>query len=242
MSSKRNSKVKTYNPKTQGRNRKLIAVAIIAVIAIATVAYVVVDQSGSHKASPNQAVNTPSPSPTSSTSPFPSVTPLTSPAGEYSASGTKVLFITSMGDIVIQMRDDKPITTTNFVNLVNEGYYNDTTFMRVIAGFMIQGGEGKTTKPEINDEIGNDNVNSNMTIAMANAGPNTASTQFFINVANNNNLYPSFDTSYTVFGQVIYGQNTVMAISQVPVEYSATYQANVQPVTPVTLIGAVVMP
>ncbi len=242
MSSKRNSKVKTYNPKTRGKNRKLIAVAIIAVIAIAVVAYVVVDQSGSHKASPNQVVNTPSPSPTSSNSPFPSVTPLTSPAGEYSASGTKVLFITSMGDIVIQMRDDKTITTTNFVNLVNEGYYNDTTFMRVIAGFMIQGGEGKTTKPEINDEIGNDNVNSNMTIAMANAGPNTASTQFFINVANNNNLYPSFDTSYTVFGQVIYGQNVVMAISQVPVEYSATYQENSQPITPVTLIGAVVMP
>jgi len=238
MSSKRNSKVKTYNPKTQGRNRKLIAVAIIAVIAIATVAYVVVDQSGSHKASPNQAVNTPSPSPTSSTSPFPSVTPLTSPAGEYSASGTKVLFITSMGDIVIQMRDDKPITTTNFVNLVKEGYYNDTTFMRVIAGFMIQGGEGKTSEPAIQDEIGNDNVNSNMTIAMANAGPNTASTQFFINVANNNNL----DTSYTVFGQVIYGQNVVMAISQVPVEYSSTYQENSQPITPVTLIGAVVMP
>ena len=242
MSSKRNRKVKTYNPKTQGRNRKLTAVAIIAVIAIAIVGYVVIDQSGSHKAIPNQAVNTPSPSPTSSTSPFPSVTPLTSPAGEYSASGTKVLFITSMGDIVIQMRDDKPITTTNFVNLVNEGYYNDTTFMRVIAGFIIQGGEGKTTKPEINDEIGNDNVNSNMTIAMANAGPNTASTQFFINVANNNNLYQSFDTSYTVFGQVIYGQNTVMAISQVPVEYSATYQENSQPIKPVTLIGAVVMP
>jgi cyclophilin family peptidyl-prolyl cis-trans isomerase len=170
------------------------------------------------------------------------VTPLTSPAGEYSAGGTKVLFITSKGDIVIQMRDDKPITTTNFVNLVKEGYYNDTTFMRVIAGFMIQGGEGKTTEPEINNEIGNDNVNSNMTIAMANAGANTASTQFFINVADNNNLYPSFDTSYTVFGQVIYGQNVVMAISNVPVEYSATYQENSQPVTPVTLIGAVVMP
>ena len=85
-------------------------------------AYVVIDQSGSHKASPNAVgkqsfavsnlftnwnfIN------------YPSVTPLTSPAGEYSASGTKVLFITSMGDIVIQMRDDKPITTTNFVNLV----------------------------------------------------------------------------------------------------------------------------
>ena len=240
MSSKRKSKVKTYNPKTRSSNRKTYAAAIIAVIAIAIIAYGVIDRGISPKASPNQALNpSPSPSPTSSSSsPFPSVTPLTSPAGEYSASGTKVLFITSMGDIVIQMRDDKPITTKNFVNLVNEGYYNDTTFMRVIAGFMIQGGEGKTTKPEINDEIGNDNVNSNMTIAMANAGPNTASTQFFINVANNNNL----DTSYTVFGQVIYGQNVVMAISQVHVEYSSTYGEDSQPITPVTLIGAVVMP
>ena len=249
MSSKRNSKVKTYNPKTRGKNQKLIAVAIIAVLAIAIAAYVVIDQSGSHKASPNQAASSPSPSPTasasptSSTSPFPSVTPLTSPSGEYSASSTKVLFITSMGDIVIQMRNDKPITTANFVNLVNEGYYNDTTFMRVIAGFMIQGGEGKTTQKEINDEIGSDNLNSNMTIAMANAGPNTASTQFFINVANNNNLYPSFDTSYTVFGQVIYGQNVVMAISQVHVEANPAYNGEVsEPITPVTLIGAVVMP
>jgi len=244
MSSKRKGKVKTYNPKTQGRNRKLTAIAIIAVIAIAIVGYVVIDQSGSHKASPNQAVNTPSPSPTSSTSPFPSVTPLTSPAGEYSSSGTKVLFITSMGDIVIQMRNDKPITTTNFVKLVNEGYYNNTIFQRVLAGFMIQGGEGKTTEPTIQDEIGNDNVNSNMTIAMANTGqPNSASTQFFINVANNNNLYPSFDTSYTVFGQVIYGQNVVMAISQVPVEANPVYNNEVsEPITHVTLIGAVVMP
>jgi cyclophilin family peptidyl-prolyl cis-trans isomerase len=148
-----------------------------------------------------------------------------------------------MGDIVIQMRDDKPITTANFVKLVNEGYYNDTAFMRVLAGFMIQGGEGKTSEPSIQDEIGHDNVNSNMTIAMANTGqPNSASTQFFINVADNNNLYSSFDTSYTVFGQVIYGQNVVMAISNVPVQYSDTYQENSQPVTPVTLVGAVVMP
>ena len=243
MSSKRKPKVKTYNVKTRSRNRKLTAVALVAVIAIAIAAYVVIAQNGSHKAS-LIATSTPSPSPSSSSSsPFPSVAPLTSPAGEYSASGTKVLFVTSMGDIVIQMRSDKPITTSNFVNLVKEGYYNGTTFMRVIAGFMIQGGEGKTTVPTIRDEIGNDNVNSNMTIAMANTGqPNSASSQFFINVANNNNLYSSFDTSYTVFGQVIYGQNVVMAISKVPVEYSSTYQENCQPVTPVTLIGAVVMP
>jgi cyclophilin family peptidyl-prolyl cis-trans isomerase len=246
MSSKRNRRVKTYNPKTRSKNRKLTAAAVIAVIAIAIGAYVVIAQSGSHKASPNIAASTPSPSPSptsSSSSPFPTVTPLTSPAGEYSANGTKVLFITSLGDIVIQMRNDRPITTSNFVNLVKEGYYNDTTFMRVIAGFMIQGGEGKTIVPTIQDEIGNNNVNSNMTIAMANTGqPNSASSQFFINVADNNNLYPSFDTSYTVFGKVIYGQNTVMAVSKVPVEYSSTYDENCQPITPVYLIGAVVMP
>ena len=249
MSSKRNSKVKTYNPKTQGKNRKLIVAAIMAVIVIAFVGYVVITHLGPNE-QPSSQQNTPSPtmtastSPTSSSNPFPSVTPLTSPAGEYSASGTKILFLTSKGNIVIQMRDDKPITTANFVKLVNEGYYNNTIFQRVIAGFMIQGGEGKTTVPTIKDEIGNDNVNSNMTIAMANTGQaNSASSQFFINVANNNNLYSSFDTSYTVFGQVIYGQNTVMAISQVPVQASAAYNGEVsQPKTNVYLIGAVVMP
>ena len=147
-----------------------------------------------------------------------------------------------MGDIVIQMRDDKPITTGNFVKLVDQGYYNSTVFHRVIAGFMIQGGEGSTTASNIADEIGNDNVNSNMTIAMANTGqPNSGSSQFFINVANNNST--SFDSSYTVFGQVIYGQNTVMAISNVAVQASAAYGGEVsQPKTPVDLIGAVVMP
>jgi len=248
MSSKKNSKVKTYNPKTRSNNRKNAAAAIIAVIVIGIIAYGVIAH-GISPTSPNQAVPTSSPSPASSTSPsptsstggpFPSVTSLTSPAGEYSVGGTKVLFITSKGDIVIQMRDDKPITTTNFVKLVKEGYYNDTIFQRVIAGFMIQGGEGKTTQPTItNLEEGAGNINLNMTIAMANAGgTNTASTQFFINVADNSNL----DSGYTVFGQVIYGQNVVMAISNVPVEYSSTYGENSQPVTPVTLIGAVVMP
>ena len=247
MSPKRDVKVKTYNPQTRSRNRKRTIAAIVAVVLIAIVAVVIISESGllkanSPKGSPSPAP-TVSPAPTSSSSPYPSVTMLTSPAGEYSTSSTKVLFITSKGDIVIQMRNDKPITTANFVGLVNEGYYNGTTFMRVIAGFMIQGGEGKTTEPEIQDEIGNDNVNSNMTIAMANAGPNTASTQFFINVADNNNIQgPTFDTSYTVFGQVIYGQNTVMAISNVAVQYSSIYNEYSQPVTPVTLIGAVVMP
>lgn len=207
----------------------IVAIALIAIVVISVAAYAML----SHSSAPKKAA------------PFvyPTVTPLTSPAGEYSANGTEVIFITNMGNIVIQMRDDKPITTNNFVNLVKEGYYNNTDFFRVIAGFMIQGGEGATTVPTIQDEIGNDNVNGNMTIAMANTGQaNSASSQFFINVANNNNLYSSFDTSYTVFGKVIYGMNTVMAISNTPVEYSATYNANVQPVHEVKLIGAAIMP
>lgn len=255
MSSKRNVKVKTYNPQTRKRNRNRAVWAIVAVILIAVVAAVLITQTGLLKAGSPKSTSSPTPtaSPTtssfSSNSSYPSVTPLTSPAGEYSTSSTKVLFITSKGDVVIQLRNDKPITTANFVNLVKDGYYNDTTFMRVIAGFMIQGGEGKTTEPTIKDEIGNDNVNSNMTIAMANTGqPNSASTQFFINVANNNNKYATFDTSYTVFGKVIYGQNVVMAISNVAVEDNPGYYLpngqieQSKPITTITLIGAVVMP
>jgi len=245
MSSKRKVKVKTYNPKTRSKNRKLAAVAIIAVIVVAIVAAVVITQTSLLKASSPKSTPTPTPAPTPAQTPSPSLppssaTPLTGPAGEYSASGTKVLFITSKGDIVIQMREDRPITTTNFVNLVKDGYYNDTTFMRVLAGFMIQGGEGKTTEPNIQDEYNKgDNVNSKMTIAMANTGQaNSASTQFFINVANNTDL----DSGYTVFGQVIYGQSVVMAISNVPVEWSTVYDESSQPITPVYLIGAVVMP
>ena len=193
MSPSQNRKIKTYSNKSRSRNRKLIATAIVAVIIIGIVGYVVAVNLGS-KSSPNNIAPTPTPTVSSTANSFNAsdVVPLTSPTGEYSASGTKVLFVTSMGDIVIQMRNDKPITTGNFVKLVNEGYYNNTVFQRVMAGFMIQGGEGNTTSvPTIQDEIGNDNVNSNMTIAMANTGAaNSASSQFFINVANNNNLYP----------------------------------------------------
>jgi cyclophilin family peptidyl-prolyl cis-trans isomerase len=259
MSSKRNSKVKTYNPKTRSKNRKLLVVAILAIIVVAFVGYVVITHLGPNAAGSNQQP-TPSPSlitspsPTSSGSSFPSVTPLTSPAGEYSASGAKVLFITSKGDIVIQLRDDKPITTANFVKLVDEGYYNNTIFQRVLAPSipgqlaMIQGGQGKTTVSNIQTEIGSGNHNYNMTIAMANTGqPNSASSQFFINVADNNNLVyqdgSHFDALYAVFGQVIYGQGTVMKISETPVQASAEYNGEVsQPITPIHLIGAVVMP
>ncbi len=239
----RNRKTKSMPVKSKNSNKQLIAGIVIFLIVIGIVAYAVL-RGNPGTTSPTTPTATPTTSPVVSPSPFnPSVVvPLTSPAGEYSASGTKVLLQTSMGNIVIQMRDDKPITTNNFVNLVKEGIYNGTIFHRVIAGFMIQGGMNSSANiAMIPDEIGNDNVNSNMTIAMANAGANTATSQFFINVANNNNLYSSFDTSYTVFGQVIYGQDVVMKISEVPTVTNAQGEQS-QPTQTITLIGATILP
>ncbi len=152
---------------------------------------------------------------------------------------------TSMGNITLALRNDKPITTANFINLANEGVYDNTIFHRVIAGFMIQGGDptgtgyGDSSIPNIQDEVnvGSDNHNYNGTIAMANTGAaNSASSQFFINVANNNNRYAGFDTSYTVFGKVVSGMDVVMEISQVATN------SDDKPLQDVTLISATVLP
>ena len=110
-----------------------------------------------------------------------------------------------------------PITTGNFKKLVQQGVYNGTIFHRVIADFMIQGGDptgtgyGDPSIPSIQDEFTSSNFNNRGTIAMANAGPNTGSSQFFINVVNNNYL----DSKHPVFGTVIEGMDVVDAISKV---------------------------
>jgi cyclophilin family peptidyl-prolyl cis-trans isomerase len=153
-------------------------------------------------------------------------------------SGSKVRLTTSMGNITIQLRTDKPITTTNFLNLTTHGLYDNTIFHRVVAGFMIQGGGiQNATIPNIADEIGSNNHNYNSTIAMANTGnANSANSQFFINVADNKNLYGTFDKSFTVFGRVIDGMNVVMAISRVATD------TNDRPTQDVTLIKAEALP
>jgi cyclophilin family peptidyl-prolyl cis-trans isomerase len=141
------------------------------------------------------------------------------------------------------MRDDKPITTTNFINLTQRGLYDDTIFHRVISGFMIQGGVVQQSFPAIPDEIGTDNHNFNGSIAMANAGPNTATSSFFINVNDNNNS-PGFDDSaYAVFGKVIGGMDVVMNISHVAVGASPYIPNETSaPLQTVTLIKAIVLP
>jgi len=129
-----------------------------------------------------------------------------------------VLLQTTMGNITIQLRNDRPITTGNFKNLVQQGVYDNTIFHRVIAGFMIQGGDptgtgyGDPSIPNIEDELSGSNLNSRGTIAMANTGqPDTGSSQFFINVVDNNYL----DTKHSMFGPVISGMNVVDDISNV---------------------------
>ena len=151
---------------------------------------------------------------------------------------TKVLFQTNMGDITIELRDDMPITTGNFKNLVQKGTFKNTIFHRVIKGFMIQGGDptgtgcGDPSIPDIKDEFTRTNRNDRGTIAMANAGPNTGSSQFFINVVNNNFL----DDKHPAFGKVIAGMDVVDKIVKVPTG------SNDKPRTNVTIISASIVP
>jgi len=112
-----------------------------------------------------------------------------------------------------------PITTGNFKNLVEQGVYDGVIFHRIIDGFMIQGGDptgtgyGDPSIPNIKDEFTHEggNKNNRGTISMANAGPNTGSSQFFINLVNNNFL----DSKHPVFGEIIQGMDTVDKIAKV---------------------------
>lgn len=147
---------------------------------------------------------------------------------------------TNYGKIVFETYDtDAPNTVNNFVTLANKGYYNGLTFHRVIKGFMIQGGDPNgngTGGPgyQFADEL-NPNTASYKAgykkgvVAMANAGPNTNGSQFFIMHQD----YP-LPNNYTIFGKVVEGQDVVDKIANVQVG------ANDKPVSPVTMIKVIV--
>ncbi|MFA6022668.1 MAG: peptidylprolyl isomerase [Candidatus Pacearchaeota archaeon] len=140
---------------------------------------------------------------------------------------------TNLGDIKIELSSNMPITAGNFEKLVNQGFYNGVIFHRVINGFMIQGGDPTGTGMggpgyNIKDEFTSSNKNDRGTIAMANAGPNTGGSQFFINLVNNNFL----DTKHPVFGKVIEGMDVIDKISKVPTD------ANDKPLQDVKIISA----
>ena len=142
----------------------------------------------------------------------------------------RVLVKTSLGDIVIELYPDKaPKTVDNFLKYVDDGFYNGTIFHRVIGSFMIQGGgmtkdlyEGqsrpKANRAAIELESQNGLKNDTGWVAMARtAVPNSATSQFFINVADNQSLnHPNPDGhGYAVFGKVVEGMSTVDAIKSV---------------------------
>ena len=146
---------------------------------------------------------------------------------------------TSMGDITIEFNPSTtPNTVENFIKLAESGFYDGTKFHRVIKGFMNQGGdpfskddskiaEWGTGGPgyKFNDELTPSNSNDVGTISMANSGPNTNGSQFFINAVPNHGL----DTKHTVFGKVTSGLDVVMAINNTPTDSSD------RPITPVVI-------
>jgi peptidyl-prolyl cis-trans isomerase B (cyclophilin B) len=158
---------------------------------------------------------------------------------------------TSMGDITLELYPDKaPVTVANFLEYVKAGFYNGTIFHRVINGFMIQGGgldaqmHPKPTRAPIKNEADNGLKNDAYTVAMARTGdPNSATAQFFINVANNTFLNHTAKTpigwGYAVFGKVIKGREVVDKIKAVPTTNRGPYQ-NV-PQQPITIIKAIVV-
>ena len=136
------------------------------------------------------------------------------------AEGHKVVvFDTNYGTIKIELYSkEMPITAGNFESLVSKGFYNGVIFHRIIDGFMIQGGDPTGTGMggpgyEIKDEFTKTSLDQNNkgTISMANAGPNTGGSQFFINLANNNFL----DRKHPVFGKVVEGLDVVEKIAKV---------------------------
>jgi peptidyl-prolyl cis-trans isomerase A (cyclophilin A) len=160
------------------------------------------------------------------------------------AFAQKVRLATSLGDVVIELEAEKaPKTVDNFVKYVQAKHYDGLIFHRVIDGFMIQTGgykpdlSEKPTRPPIPLESRNGLSNQRGTVAMARTAiPNSATSQFFINVADNAGLDQQNardGEGYAVFGKVIEGMDVVDKIRIVPVKASGMHEH--MPATPVTI-------
>ncbi|MGB7816129.1 MAG: peptidylprolyl isomerase [Methylotenera sp.] len=158
---------------------------------------------------------------------------------------------TNFGDITLELNAEKaPITVANFLQYVEKGFYDGMIFHRVIDGFMVQGGgfdtnmKQKATDAEIKNEADNGLSNDNYTIAMARTSiPDSASSQFFINVADNDFLNHTAPTSsgwgYCVFGKVVEGMDVVDKIKSVKTTSKAGHRD--VPVEPVIIEKASVI-
>jgi peptidyl-prolyl cis-trans isomerase A (cyclophilin A) len=142
--------------------------------------------------------------------------------GEVTVQNRIAVFETNKGKFEVELFEDKaPNTTKNFIDLVDKGFYDGLIFHRVIDGFMIQGGDpngtgtggpGYTIKDEFNKDLKHD---SEGILSMANAGPDTGGSQFFITLA----ATPWLDGHHAVFGKVIKGMDIVKAIGKVECDF-----------------------
>lgn len=144
-------------------------------------------------------------------------TPKQAPVEVTGKKNSVALFETSKGNFRVELFEDKaPQTAKNFITLANKGFYNNLIFHRVIADFMIQGGDPKgngTGGPgyTIPDEFHRDLKHAEGVISMANAGPNTGGSQFFITLKPT----PWLDNKHAVFGKVVEGMDVVQTIGKV---------------------------
>jgi len=168
------------------------------------------------------------------------------------ATNPRVLLSTSLGDITLELDATKaPTSTRNFLDYVASGHFDGTVFHRVIPGFMIQGGgftadmEQKSTSAPIENEAANGARNLRGTVAMARTSdPNSATSQFFINLADNAFLDHTAKTpqgwGYAVFGKVTGGLEVVDQIAGVPTGNHGPHSD--VPLTPVTIDSATAQP
>lgn len=230
--------------------KKLIQVPMLLLAAMLSLgALMVAAQDATPQASPTLDVGTPietldcwSDEPDSSVAGFPQFPGVP----EMKIDTTKAYYatvVTNRGTIVIQLYADvAPVTVNNFICLATNDYYDGVIFHRVIRDFMIQTGDPTGTGRggpgyQFNDELPGDELNYiEGSVSMANAGPNTNGSQWFISNANNSGR---LQKSYTIFGQVVEGQDVVNTISEVPVSYNTQGEQSVPGAT-ITILDIVI--
>lgn len=179
--------------------------------------------------------------------------PSPAPAPQPAPGNPIAVISTTLGDITVELFKDKaPVSTENFLRYAADGFYAGTVFHRVMPGFMIQGGgftpamEEKPTRPPIRNEATNGLNNVRGTLGMARTQAlRSATSQFFINVADNrfkldHKGYSPEDFGYAVFGRVLSGMEVVDKIAATPTRRAGPHEA--VPVEPVVIKGVTVKP
>lgn len=178
---------------------------------------------------------------------------LSAPIGEKIQKNNfypQVKLETSMGDIVVELsRSKAPLTTNNFLTYVSQKEFDNTLFHRIIPDYIVQGGgydpefNEKKSNHKIINESGNGLKNRAYSIAMARLNdPHSAKRQFFFNVSDNENLDPGRNWGYTVFGQVVEGQEVIDQMSVVETEVNPIIGFPDTPKENIILIRARILP